>query len=51
MRLDRRNDRDPRRDRRGDRFELEDGTIGLDVVTEQVVPDRRALLAGLAMYE
>jgi len=41
MRLDCRNDRNPRREKRGDEFELEDGTIGLEVVTEQFFPDRR----------
>jgi hypothetical protein len=33
---------------RGDEFNMEDGTIGFDVVTEQVFPDRPALLAWLA---
>ena len=34
--------------KRGDEFNMEDGTIGFDVVTEQVFPDRPALLAWLA---
>jgi hypothetical protein len=33
---------------RGDEFNREDGTIGFDVVTEQVFPNRAALLAWLA---
>jgi EthD domain len=33
---------------RGDEFNMEDGTIGFDVVTEKVFPDRAALLAWLA---
>jgi NADP-dependent 3-hydroxy acid dehydrogenase YdfG len=34
--------------KRGDEFNREDGTIGFDVVTEQVFPDRPAFLAWLA---
>ena len=33
---------------RGDEFNMESDTIGFDVVTEQVFPDRPALLAWLA---
>lgn len=33
---------------RGDEFNMEDPAIGFDVVTEQVFPDRAALLAWLA---
>jgi hypothetical protein len=33
---------------RGDEFNREDGSISFDVVTEQVFPDRPALLAWLA---
>jgi hypothetical protein len=33
---------------RGNELNMEDGTIGFDVVTEQVFPDRPALLAWLA---